>query len=163
MPTDTKSCYLLVARYQSAYLPSSSLLPSVFLVLSMFASLCIFKILRFMYFVFYTTPSSSSIRFPSGMGAVPVFSALGRFFSFRGNELGLGWLLSFWFSIPSLDWKDGGYKGHEHRLEVRSSALFCLDGEKRWCGFIVWFRQNDIFYILLLALGLLEVSVVRND
>lgn len=41
--------------------------------------------------------------------------------------------------------------------------FFCLDGEKRWCGFIVWFRQNDIFYILLLALGLLEVSVVRND
>jgi len=81
---------------------------------------------------------------------VPVFSALGRFFSFRGNELGLGWLLSFWFSIPSLDWKDVGYKGHEHRLEVRSSALFCLDGEKRWCGFIVWLRQNDIFYILLL-------------
>lgn len=55
----------------------------------------------------------------------------------------------FGFSIPSLDWKDGGYKGHEHRLEVRSSALFCLDGEKRWCGFIVWIRQNDIFYILL--------------
>jgi len=55
----------------------------------------------------------------------------------------------FWFSIPPWDWRDVGYKGHEHRLEVRSSALFCWDGEKRWCGFIVWLRQSDIFYILL--------------
>ena len=37
-------------------------------------------ILRFMYFVFYTTPFSSSIRFLREGGAVPVFSALGRFF-----------------------------------------------------------------------------------
>ena len=27
--------------------------------------------------------------------------------------------------------------------------FFCWDGEKRWCGYIVWLRQNDIFYILL--------------
>ena len=41
----------------------------------------------------------------------------------------------FGFSIPSLDWKDVGYKGHEHRLEVRSSALFLLG----WGKALVWF------------------------
>ena len=57
-----------------------------------------------------------------------------------------------------------GHKGHEHRLEVRSSALLSLlgwMGEKRWCGFIVWFRQNDIFYILLWFL--LHVRLHQNS
>ena len=62
-----------------------------------FASLCILKILRFMYFVFYTTPSIFFDSCSFGKGGCARFSALGRFFSFRGNELGLGWLLFFGF------------------------------------------------------------------
>lgn len=45
-----------------------------------------------MYFCLYTTPLSSSIR-SFGNGAVPVLVLWAAFFSFRGNELGLGWLL----------------------------------------------------------------------